>query len=260
MTRMGKSAAFAAHIPRSRLIPEKIPACPVNTTAWAADVPSSSSRRVMCLHSSISSALTLPWLILSTAMSASWVTSSTRGPPRSCSPRMVSRSGRRWKHRNAKTGMRAARRESRGVNDRERQHDHRHCLVQQRQRRRHLMEQSQDAEARLHADADRERQCTLEGRAEAEAAPEIGEMQRGKEPERIGNHAMRELYGEDIFEPIAPQRLQVEELRCGGHEAAVDQRPGIVDEAAAKPCEQRAEIDLQHHEAEQHQRGCAAAR
>ncbi len=68
---------------------------------------------------------------------------------------------------------------------------------------------------------------------------------------------MIELHRERVLEEIAPQRRVEEQARGIGHEAAVDQRPSVVDEAGAQARDQRAQIDLQQGENEQRQRGGA---
>ena len=70
---------------------------------------------------------------------------------------------------------------------------------------------------------------------------------------------MIELHRQRVLEHVAPRRRDEEQARAVGHQAAVDQRPGVVDEAGAQAGDQRAEIDLNDHETEQHQRARADA-
>ena len=75
----------------------------------------------------------------------------------------------------------------------------------------------------------------------------IGVQQRAGE-NRIGKHPMVKLHGECVLEKIPPQRGVEEEPRALGQQRAVDQRPGVVDVAGAKPGHQCAKIDLRQHQ------------
>ena len=90
-------------------------------------------------------------------------------------------------------------------------------------------------------------------------ARDVGGVQQREQPHRIGHHAVIELHRQRVLEHVAPRRRQEEQARAVGHQAAVDQRPGIVDQAGAQAGDQRAEIDLHDHETEQHQRARADA-
>jgi hypothetical protein len=78
------------------------------------------------------------------------------------------------------------------------------------------------------------------------------------EHEGIGQHAVDELHRQRVLEQVAPPRLHDPEP--GGNDRAVDQRPGVVAHAGAKPRDEAARRDLHQDEPEQRQRHLAGAR
>ena len=71
---------------------------------------------------------------------------------------------------------------------------------------------------------------------------------------------MHELHRQRVLEEVPPQRRFMREPRRIRNEAAVDQRPRVVDQSRAQTGDQRAEIDLQQHQPEQCNGGRANAR
>ena len=73
----------------------------------------------------------------------------------------------------------------------------------------------------------------------------------------VGQHAVIELHRQGVLEEVPPPWL-AEQKVCGRRdEAAVDQRPGVVDQPGAQSRHQGAEIDLGDDEGEQRARAPA---
>ena len=82
----------------------------------------------------------------------------------------------------------------------------------------------------MNGDRRGKRQRRGEHRPAAQRSGSVDGVQQRQDKQRVRHHAMVELDRQRIFENVAPRRRVVQQARAIGNEAAVDQRPRIVDE------------------------------
>ena len=146
------------------------------------------------------------------------------------------------------------------VHERDGEDHHRHRLMQQRQCERRLVEERRNPERRLKGDGGRQRERGRQRAPSPQRARDVDGVQQRGGFQRVGHHAVIELHRERVLEQVAPERGIEEQARGGRHEAAVDQRPGVVDQSGAQAGNERAEVDLDDDEDEDRQRAGPNAR